>query len=314
MRTLLALLILSVFLFTSCGQAETSNSTANKPSAPEFARAADDGSGGGRKSESPNGPAPQTISLEKQSQAAVPERKIIRNAELTLESDDLEQVQKMISSIAEAKGGFVAEVQQSIANRRATGRDTVTIALRVPADRFAETLDEIRQTAGRVIFENVKGQDVTEEFIDIEARLKAHRALEEQFLEIMKRANTVADALNVQRELANVRGEIEKVEGRKKFLENQASLSTIRLKIQTSAAISASGSGFFYRLTDAVSTGFDAALGFILGLVTVLIAVIPFLLFICLPLFLVLRYLWKRIRRRRTAAEIAVDELTIEND
>lgn len=313
MRTLVALLVLSIFLFTSCGQVENSSSTANRPSAPEFARAADDGSGGGGKSESPSGPA-QTISLEKQSQAAVPERKIIRNAELTLESDDLEQVQKMISSIAEAKGGFVTEVQQSITDRRATGRDTVNIALRVPADRFAETLDEIRQAAGRVIFENVKGQDVTEEFIDIEARLKAHLALEEQFLEIMKRANTVADALNVQRELANVRGEIEKVEGRKKFLENQASLSTIRLKIQTSAAISASGSGFFYRLTDAISTGFDAALSFILGLVTVLIAVIPFLLFICLPLFLVLRYLWKRIRRRRTAAEIAVDELTIEND
>ncbi len=314
MRTLVVLLVLSTFLFTSCSQAETSNSTANKPLAPEFARAADAGSGGGGKSEPPSGPAPQTISLEKQSQAAIPERKIIRNAELTLEADDLEQVQKMVSSIAEAKGGFVTEVQQSITDRRATGRDTVNIALRVPADKFAETLDEIRQTAGRVIFENVKGQDVTEEFIDIEARLKAYRALEEQFLEIMKRANTVADALNVQRELANVRGEIEKVEGRKKFLENQASLSTIRLRIQTSAAISASGSGFFYRLTDAVSTGFDAALSFILGLVTVLIAVIPFLLFICLPLFLVLRYLWKRIRRRRTAAEIAVDELTIEND
>lgn len=314
MKILPYLFTATILFLTSCGSASFGEQSSSTPAAPEFARATDDGGGGGGKSESPSGPAPQTISLEKQSQAAVPERKIIRNAELTLESDDLEQVQKLVSSIAEAKGGFVTEVQQSITDRRATGRDTVNIALRVPADKFAETLDEIRQAAGRVIFENVKGQDVTEEFIDIEARLKSHRALEEQFLEIMKRANTVADALNVQRELANVRGEIEKVEGRKKFLENQASLSTIRLRIQTSAAISASGSGFFYRLTDAVSTGFDAALSFILGLVTVLIAVIPFLLFICLPLILVLRYLWKRIRRRRTATEIAVDELTIEND
>ena len=126
----------------------------------------------------------------------------------------------------------------------------------------------------RVIQENVKGQDVTEEFIDIEARLKTQRALEEQFIEIMKRATTVADALNVQRELAQVRGEIEKIEGRKRFLENQSSLSTIKIQLQTPTSLSANPGGFFYELKEALSTGFNAALKFVLFLVTAVIALV----------------------------------------
>jgi Flp pilus assembly protein TadB len=186
------------------------------------------------------------------------------------------------------------------------------MTVRVPADKFSESLDEIRKAAGRVLVETIKGQDVTEEFIDIEARLKAKRALEDQFMEIMKRSNTVADALNVQRQLAEVRGEIEKIEGRKRFLENQASLSTIRLRIQTPTAISASGSGFFYRLTESVGMGFDAALTFVLGLVTVLIAIIPFVLLILLPLYLLVRYLWRKARRRRSATQILKEEIESE--
>ena len=76
---------------------------------------------------------------------------------------------------------------------------------------------------------------MTEEYIDLEARLRAQRALEAQFLEIMKTANKVSDALEVQRELANVRSEIERVEGRRRFLENQSSLSTIKVVLQTPA-------------------------------------------------------------------------------
>ncbi len=94
------------------------------------------------------------------------------------------------------------------------------MTIRVPSEKFDETLNEIRKNSNRVIVETVKGEDVTEEFIDIEARLKTKKALEEQFLEIMKRSNSVEEALNVQRELAEVRGEIEQIEGRKRFLEN----------------------------------------------------------------------------------------------
>lgn len=186
------------------------------------------------------------------------------------------------------------------------------MTIRVPAVRFGETLAEIRKASGRIIVETVKGQDVTEEFIDIEARLKAQEALEAQFTEIMKRANTVEEALNVQRQLAQVRSEIEKIEGRKRFLENQSSLSTIKLRIRTPAVISAGGPGFIARLTDSINTGLDAAIDFVLGLVTFVIAVLPFALFIGLPGYLLLRYFWRKARRKPTAAEIA--EIEIKGD
>ena len=106
------------------------------------------------------------------SQAAKPiERKIIRNAELSLESDEPEVAQQKITAIAEGKGGFVIESVQRGTDVTSVKRDTVTMSIRIPSEKFNESLDEIRKTASRVVVETIKGQDVTEEFIDIEARL-----------------------------------------------------------------------------------------------------------------------------------------------
>lgn len=272
--------------------------------------ASNSGGGGGR--EQPVIVA-QKISLEQttasQINTAPSDRKIIRNAELSLEAENPEQAQQQITSIAEMKGGFVVESQQSSSDIKSTTRDTVIMTVRVPADKFSETLEEIRKTASRIVVESVKGQDVTEEFIDIEAQLKAKKALEQQFMEIMKRANTVDDALSVQSQLAEVRGAIERIEGRKRFLENQASLSTIKIRLQTAKVFAASSEGFGDRLSDAFTAGFDVALNFVLGLVTVVIAVLPFALFIGLPGYLVFGYLWRRQTRPKSVSEIAKEEL-----
>lgn len=273
------------------------------------------GGGGGGHSESAAIPASQTVSLDQtqnsQINTAPTDRKIVRNAELNLEADSPEQAQQKITTIAESKGGFVVESQQSSSDIKVTTRDIVTMTVRVPAQKFSEALDEIRKTSSRVVVETVKGEDVTEEFIDIEARLKAKKALEQQFVEIMKRANSVDDALSVQTQLAEVRGDIEKIEGRKRFLENQASLSTIKIRLQTPTAFSASSSGFFYRLTESFSAGFDFALNFILGLVTILIAILPFALFIALPVYLVIRYVIRKQKRKRSVGEIIQKEIEI---
>jgi Flp pilus assembly protein TadB len=189
------------------------------------------------------------------------------------------------------------------------------MTIRIPADKFQESLAEIRKTVDRVVVETVSGQDVTEEFVDIEARLKTKKALEERFLEIMKQAKSVNDALNVERQLAEVRTEIERIEGRKRFLENQTSLSTITLELQTPAAISGSSSGFFYELREALSDGFSAALTFILVLVRIFIALIPFLLLVVLPIFLLLRYFWRRSKKREkreTTESIVREEIDVE--
>ena len=283
--------------------------TSTVSSAKNTAAADTGGGGGGGRDEQ----IVQQVSLNQAENSQPPpvavERKIIRNADLELEANSSEESQQKITAIAESKGGFVVESKQSSSDVRASTRDIVTMTVRVPSAKFNESLDEIRRTATRVIVETIKSDDVTEEFIDIEARIKAQKALEAQFIEIMKRSNSVADALNVQRELAQVRGEIEKIEGRKRFLENQASLSTIKIRLQTPNAFSSNSSGFFYRLTEALAAGFNFALNFILVLITFLIGVLPFVLFIALPFYLLLRYFWRKQKRQKSVNEIAKEEL-----
>lgn len=238
------------------------------------------------------------------------DRKIVRNAELDLEADSPEKVQEQITSIAEMKGGFVVESNQSMSDVKASSRDIVTMTLRVPSDKFGEALDEVRKAATRVVTETVKGEDVTEEFIDIEAQLKTKKALEAQFMEIMKRAATVDQALEVQSELSDVRGEIEKIEGRKRFLENKSSLSTIKIRLQTAQVIAATTHSFGERFVEAFDAGMSVATNFVLGVMTVVVAILPFALLIGLPTVFVFRYFWKRQTRPKSVSEIARDEIS----
>ncbi|NJM52756.1 MAG: DUF4349 domain-containing protein [Blastocatellia bacterium] len=312
MKTKLIVFLLLVFLTGCANEAPLSNNEdRDSGSANSAAPSSRKDDSGGEKS-----PITTQVSLDQADKSKtenVPtERKIIRNADLQLESSAPEEAQQKISTIAESKGGFVVESQQRSSSSNVTTRDTVTMTIRVPAAKFNESLDEIRKVASHVIIETVKGQDVTEEFVDIEARLKTKKALEEQFLEIMKQGKTVQDALQVQRELANVRGEIEQIEGRKRFLENQSSLSTIKILLQTPTAYSPSSSGFFYQLGNAISSGFDFALKFILALVYFVIAILPFLLFVVLPIYLILRYFWRRLRIRKAVKEIVEEEVKTE--
>ncbi len=293
----------------SVSYSQTAPVTQNNEVAEKLKSVTNSGGGGGRTEQ-----VSQQTSLDQIENSQTPPtavtRKIVRNADLQLESDSPEQAQQKITAIAESKAGFVVESQQSSSDQRAGAtRDIVTMTVRVPSEKFTETLEEIRKTASRVVVETIKSDDVTEEFIDIEAQLKAKKALEVQFLEIMKRANTVEDALDVQRQLADVRGEIEKIEGRKRFLENQASLSTIKIRLQTPTTFTENSTGFFERFKQAFGSGFDTALNFILGLVSFLIAILPFLIFIVLPLYFVVKYFLKKQQKQKTAIEIAKEEL-----
>ena len=230
------------------------------------------------------------------------ERKIIRNANLTVEVTSPTESQRKIFSAAESHGGFVvtSEMTQQTSNDKSKPEMSVNLVVRVPASQFDQVMEEIRAVANRVVQEKRAGQDVTEEFIDLEARIKNQKALEAQFLEIMKRAGKVEDALNVQRELADVRTEIEKLEGRKRFFENQASLSTINVTLQTPTQI-VNAVGFWYSVRSAFADGVDVAAAIILFLIRAIIALLPILLLIVLPAALIARFAVKRARRIRTA-------------
>jgi hypothetical protein len=228
--------------------------------------------------------------------ASAIERKIIRNAELGFESKSPSESLKKISGIAEKHGGFVVLSESNQNESRSEPATMATLILRVPAAQFTATVDEVLGVGDRVLHNKISGNDVTEEFVDVEARLRAKRALEMQFLEIMKQSRKVSDALEVQSQLSTVRTEIEQLEGRRRYLENQAALSTINISLRTPAPmVTATTQGFWSDLKSAIGDGVDGALAFVLGVIRVVIACIPVAFLIVLPGWLLLRRLRPRI-------------------
>jgi hypothetical protein len=261
----------------------------------------------------PEGGVNQFVSLQQadqtQSITEAMNRKIIKDAELTLEVDSPIDVQGRVTSIAEARGGFVvtSESKQRPAEDPSQRVVDVSLVIRVPASQFGPTRDEILGLSKNVLDKKSTGQDVTEEFIDLEARIKTQVALEAQFMEIMKQAHKIEDALEVQRQIAEVRTQIEKLEGRKRFLENRSSLSTITVNLKAPTTIVVSTTGFGRDVKEALKESVDIARNIILFLIRFVIVMIPIFLFILLPLGLVLRYFIRKARRLRPVAAIPVE-------
>jgi len=236
------------------------------------------------------------------------DRKIIRNADITIEVASTTDAQHRVTSIAESHGGFVVTSEAKQRENSDPARRTLDFKLvvRVPSNQFGSAFDEIKGLASSTPEEHVASQDVTEDFIDLEARIKTQKALEVQFLEIMRQANKVEEALEVQRQIAEVRTEIEKLEGRKRFLENRSSLSTISVNIQApKPAIVVTGTSFGQSLREAVSDSIGMASDMVLFFARFLILMVPIGVFVILPSALLVRYIVRRARRMRLAQALA---------
>ena len=307
MRLSLALaLALATFALAGCGGAQMERSAelppagnaATQSQAPDGSRAV--GGGGDAKAQT----AVQDVSLQQadasQAQPVPAERKIIRDAALTLEVEEPVKAAERITSIADSRGGYVVSSESrhvSSGGRKGKSYEVFTVQFRVPAAQFEAALKDVRATAGEVTAEKVSGKDVTEEYIDLEARLRTQRALEAQLLDIMKTAREVSDAISVQRELATVRTEIERVEGRRRFLESQSSLSTINVTLQPPAPL-VSTTGFFHSVAEALGDGVDIAANITLFLIRALLALLPVFVFLVLPAYFILRWILRRMSRR----------------
>jgi len=238
-------------------------------------------------------------------------RKVIQNAEMTIETDKPEEGQQKIGVIAEKHGGFVviSESKHNEAASQNVASTEVHVVVRVPAQQFQATIDEIRSVGGRILHEKSSGQDVTEEYIDLEARIRTKKALEAQFLEIMKQARRISDAMEVQTQLAEVRTEIERLEGRRRFLENQSALSTINITLHTpTPVVAAATRGFFYDLKAAFGNGVDMGSGIFLGVIQFVMVMIPVMLFIVAPAWLVFKWLRRRMPWPAKAAALSVTD------
>lgn len=156
------------------------------------------------------------------------ERMIIKTGSVSMVVKDVREAIKAISAYATEKGGFVVSSNVSKYDLSVSG----DITFRIPSEIFGQGVLDVK-AMGEVKSESVYGQDVTEEFVDLESQLGNLRATEAQFLEIMKSAFKIEDVLAVQRELGTVRGQIEGIEGRMKYLKESASLSTLTVYLST---------------------------------------------------------------------------------
>lgn len=253
----------------------------------------------------------QVAALDSAGAAQAFMRKVIQNAEMTIETDKPSEGQQKIGVIAEKHGGFVvvSESKHNEAASQNVASTVVNVVVRVPAQKFQSALDEIRAVGGRILHEKSSGQDVTEEYIDLEARIRTKKALEAQFLEIMKQARKISDAMEVQTQLADVRTEIERLEGRRRFLENQSALSTINITLHTpTPVVAAATRGFVYDLKAAFGDGMDTGAGIFLGIIQFVIVMIPVMVFIVIPAWLVFKWLRKRIPWPAKAATVSVTD------
>jgi hypothetical protein len=161
------------------------------------------------------------------------------------------------------------------------GAQVADITIRVPADRYQAVLQEIRGM-GEVVTEGSDSSDVTEEYSDLEARLRTLEATEQRYLELLAQANNVNDILTVQDRLDVVRGEIEQVQGRINLLDNLTDLATITVHLRPAAvAVDGGGGG---GLSGAAENAWEASLDALRGIATAAVVVAAFSWWLLPPL------------------------------
>lgn len=153
------------------------------------------------------------------------DRKIIRTGDIAFETIDAKKTRKKLDSLISIHQGYVSN--EDITNYEF--KNECVVSIKVPSQHFLALMDDISTIAGKLDRKNIQSNDVTSEFIDIQARAKAKKVLESRYLELLSKANKISEMLEIERELNNVRTDIESMEGRIKWLSNQAALSTISI-------------------------------------------------------------------------------------
>lgn len=214
-------------------------------------------------------PAPEVISRVERYELEIVGRMVIRAAHLELEVDDVDVAMERARFVADEFGGFVAEASVSGREER-VGRVTI----RVPEERFDEALAELKEL-GDVTSSREESTDVTEQYIDLKARLETRKREERRLLEILEKAVTVEDVLRVEKELWRIREEIERLTGQMLYLERLVKLATITMLLEEKAPkpwIETPHVDW----SAPIEMGLWAMATIVQGLITLVIALIPF--------------------------------------
>jgi len=157
------------------------------------------------------------------------------------------------------------------------------LVIRVPSQNFEALVKSATIGVKEFATKTIEAQDVTEEFLDVEARLGTKKALEKRFIELLDKANTISEILEIEKQIEPLRSEIESIEGRLKFLKSQTTLSTLNLTYYTVQEQSSQFGEQFY-------TGFENGWNFFVLFFVMLANIWPFILLISGTIFSVKYY------------------------
>lgn len=223
------------------------------------------------------------------------ERKIIQNADLTLQVKDVPATVDQISELTVEIGGYLVNSRQY----RYEDKISASLSVKVPADKLTSMVATI-SGYGELSDKTISTEDVTEEYYDAEARLKVLEAKEARLLALLEKANTITDIVSVEKELGAVRSDIEVIKGRLKYLNNATSYSTINITLEQALPGSLKApQGTLGKAWQGLINSINMLIDFGSGLIVFLVVILPWVVIFGL-IFYLIRYLYRRRKKSRS--------------
>jgi hypothetical protein len=228
----------------------------------------------------------------------VVERLIIRNAWLDLVVPDTDDAMSEIENVVNEMDGFIVQsnVYQSGESKRAS------VQLRIPADNLDEALERFRDMATEVRSENVSGEDVTEEYVDLQSRLRSKEAAEAKLLQFLEEAEDTEAALEVYTQLEQIQTDIEVIKGRMQYLEQSAAMSSVTIELTPDELVQPIEIGGWHpegTLKGAVEALVRVLQFLVDALIVIVVVVFPVVLVVFGPLVALFFLVRALVRRRR---------------
>jgi hypothetical protein len=234
--------------------------------------------------------------------AAEAPQRLIKTGNLALVVTDVPQAVSSIQARVTGRGGYV---ESSSVSEGARGERYGYVTVRVPVEEFEPLMAQTADLALRVESSSTNAQDVTEQYTDLEARLKNAREQETAYLEVLEQARSVEDILKVRDYLGRIRGEIEQHEGQLQYLGNRTAYSTVNVNLREEITVELPSQDFAPLTT--VKQAVQALIRGLQGLVTLAIWFGITGLGLLLPALLIAGLIWwgirRRMRRRASAAK-----------
>jgi hypothetical protein len=229
------------------------------------------------------------------------DRLIIRNASLDLVVPDTEDALSEIESVVSEMGGYVVQssVYQSGESKQAS------VQVRIPAEKLDQALERFRGMASEVRSENVSGQDVTDEYVDLQSRLRSKEAAEAKLLEFLQEAEDTEAALSVYAELERIQTDIEVIKGRMQYLEQSAAMSSVTIELTPDELVQPIEIGGWHpegTLRDSVEALIRMLQFLVDALIVIVVVVLPVVVVVFGPLvglFFIIRAIVRRRRARK---------------